>query len=687
MISKLDISSLSLVSGSIETKKEALRIFVDEENSFSLSCKDFALYKTRSASEYLCLDLSIKTDRMPTVYVEFIKHQESEEKVLRIRYFMIPNVRAKMVIQLSELDSHRYFLPAYPGSFKGHVEGEPTDISCIDEIRIRMIHQTQIAWMDLFSIEVRSDFPDMTVSGPVMVDELGQRIGKTWPQKMEDSQQLCTYLHALYAEAQKNNQYPQHWSKYGGYKKLRFNATGFFHTHYDKNRWYLVDPDGYAFISNGVCYGARMGVHGFVDCMQDLFAWLPELEDSRYKDCWTEASAIAEFVKRNSAETGKGRLMFNFARANMIRAFGPDHWWDAWLKITTARFKYWGINTIGVGVNTYTDERVHDFLAQAKIPFVVTLQEFPRTKQAIFRDFPDVFSKEYEDACEQYAKEQVAPYVGNPYCIGFFLTNEPEWLFQDSVNPAQQILAYKGSLASKDALLAFLCERYKTIEALNQSWHTEFSAFSDLQKPIMNADFLTSNSNKDLALFRKILIKKYCEVPSKALSAAAPQHLNLGMRYNRLSKNELAGNEYVSVCSFNCYRSDPNEMLDILTEQAQIPGLIGEWHVAANEARNFASGLVSTPNQEERVKAWRFYIHQAISHPMCIGLHYFELNDQPLLGRFDGECMQHGLISVCNVAYPELSEAMHEFSQQMYELANQTIQPTTVKGEIHGYHA
>ena len=195
------------------------------------------------------------------------------------------------------------------------------------------------------------------------------------------------------------------------------------------------------------------------------------------------------------------------------------------------------------------------------------------------------------------------------------------------------------------------------------------------------------NRSAFLRAFRDILIKKYCEVPSQALSIVAPQHLNLGMRYNRLSKKELIGNESFSVSSFNCYRQSPTQMLDMLLGKLNMPALIGEWHIAAQTERNFASGLVSTPNQQERAKAWLYYTHQAVSHPMCVGLHYFEYNDQPLLGRFDGECMQHGLISVCNVPYPELSEAMHEFSQQMYELANQKIQPTTVKGEIHGYHA
>ena len=57
----------------------------------------------------------------------------------------------------------------------------------------------------------------------------------------------------------------------------------------------------------------------------------------------------------------------------MIRVFGADGWLDAWHKINTARLKRWGFNTIGVGVNNSSDERVMEYLVMVEIPFVCTL--------------------------------------------------------------------------------------------------------------------------------------------------------------------------------------------------------------------------------------------------------------------------------------------------------------------------
>ncbi|AEV29398.1 Beta-galactosidase [Sphaerochaeta pleomorpha str. Grapes] len=687
MDTSIALTDLSIVSGEKDETSQTLRILPNDKDFFCLTYKKPSNRDIWNPDRYLCIDLIIDTDRMPTVYFDFVSHSDGTEHILSVYYFLIPTARVKMVVKLSELDSHRYFTPTYPGSFKGHVRGEPTCIDSIDEIRIRMGTAVGFQSVEIFSLCLKDTLGDMQVLGHPLVDEMGQRKGYQWPGKMESVNEMVSYLRTELANAKGASSYPSGWSRYGGYRKLKFDATGYFHSHHDGKRWWLVDPDGYAFLSNGICYGARMGVHGFVDQMEDLFDWLPDPDDAMWKDCWTEASKIPEFVKRNGKESGKGRRMFNFARANMIRAFGPDAWWDAWVTINAARIRRWGFNTIGVGVNTYTDEHVEAFLEKANIPFVLTLKDFPLTKKTIYRDFPDVFSEEYRLASKTFAEQQLAAYRGNPLLIGYFITNEPEWLFQQTTNPAERLLAQDGDSASKNALIDFLQKRYGDIMYLNEAWNLDLQSFSDLKKPMEHADMYSEQSKKDLLDFRDILIQKYCEVPSVAAREVDPEHLNLGMRYSQLTPMEFAGNDAFDVCSFNCYRPSPRPMLDILKEKANCPGLIGEWHIAAREMRNFATGLVSSPTQEERTKAIRYYFEQAVSHVSCVGLHYFEMNDQPVLGRFDGECMQHGLISIANVPYASLSKAMEEFAQTMYELANGDLEPIQEKGAIYGIHA
>jgi hypothetical protein len=60
-----------------------------------------------------------------------------------------------------------------------------------------------------------------------------------------------------------------------------------------------------------------------------------------------------------------------------------------------------------------------------------------------------------------------------------------------------------------------------------------------------------------------------------------------------------------------------------------------------------------------------------------VGLHYFEFNDQPLLGRFDGENMQHGMIDVCNRSYEDFALYMRTSAEKLYDIAAGIAAPAT----------
>lgn len=611
-------------------------------------------------ASWICLETKADGNTMPTLLLDFL----SPDKILTIRFSFIPSCWLTLAVRLDELDSHRFFLPTYPGMYKCHVEGEPIDFKSVTAFRIRIPEGASIPSFRRIYLNTQS--PDFRIeTSRKMVDALGQRIEGEWPEKVKNATSLVSYLQGERKKAQARNQYPEGWDAYGGWKQIKFDATGFFHTHYNGKRWYLVDPLGNVFFSNCICYGARLGVFGFADGLENLFEELPS--DTQ---CWTTAIQIPEYQKRYGTDMGGQRKLCNFARANMILAFG-DSWRDAWREIATSRMKKWGFNTIGVGVNTYEDDNVDDFLKKADMPFVVTLKDFPKTKHMIYRDFPDVFSKEYTEASNLFATRQLRKYKKNPWMIGYFITNEPEWLFQQSVNPAKQLLSTKENLESRKELERFLKKRYQTISKMNEIWNTAFVSFEQICLPTT----FTEQAEKDMVQFRNILIHRYCQVPSEAAKKADPDHMNLGMRYNRLTPDEFAGNAEFDVCSFNCYRLSPLPMLDIAkAEDIKRPAIIGEWHITANDGRAFVPGLVSVQNQKERAEACRNYIEQAAAHPCCIGIHYFEMNDQPLLGRFDGECMQHGLVSVCNVPYEEMDAMLQQEALKLYPLITGTLE-------------
>lgn len=628
---------------------------------------------------YFIVDMIADMDAQMLIDFCFEKeNQLPEEKRGFINYEMVPTRRVKLAVDLEEMQSKHFFLLTLPGMLKGRVFCDPSSIGEMNavELCVHPGYSHVFKSLTIFEAYLCDSLPDMKVIGEPMVDEMGQWMQKDWSAKTNSVEEMASYLNREYEQSQTDNNYPEGWSSYGGWTKLNFDATGFFHKHHDGKRWWLVDPEGYAFFSNGMCYGSRMGVHGFVDKMENLFSWLPDSQDVTYQDAWTTADQIPEFVKRNGLEAGKNRKMFNFARANMIRVFGSDGWWNAWMKINSARLKRWGFNTIGVGVDNYYDERVMSYLAEAKIPFVWTLKDFPLTDDLVFRDFPDVYSKQYQERSKTFAENQLTPFAGNPYMIGYFITNEPEWVFQTSVNLAERVFAHPKRLASKEALIELLCQKYRSIEALNRAWKRDFDSFEELYIPFADAEQYSETANKDMEFLRNKLIEKYAQVPGDALRRVDADHMNLGMRYSKISKNEIAGSESFEVISFNCYDPSAEPSLKIASDAINMPSMVGEWHIGGADKGLLSCGLLAAANQEERGKACEFYMQGAMYHKNCVGIHYFEMNDQPLLGRFDGECMQHGVIDICNRSYDELIAHFEATNHKLYDYVSGNLEPT-----------
>jgi hypothetical protein len=96
--------------------------------------------------------------------------------------------------------------------------------------------------------------------------------------------------------------------------------------------------------------------------------------------------------------------------------------------------------------------------------------------------------------------------------------------------------------------------------------------------------------------------------------------------------------------------------------------LIGEYHFGALDRGLPATGLRAVVSQAERGVAYRRYLESGAANPNLVGVHYFILNDQALLGRFDGENYQIGFVDVCHTPYAELVNAAQAAHETMYEV-------------------
>lgn len=633
-------------------------IFPPHGGSLTAACAPYSLGGVLfTAGHMLVMDLTNDADFACALFWDF--REQDDRHYIGFKMGLLPHLRTRVAIPASALDGNILFLPRTPGKLKTVTQGRPIRLDRLGRFGISIPNAPGSVPLIIHDIYVTDTEPDYPVEAKPMVDLLGQKACTTWKSKTGSETELREYLQS---EAEKRiARRPPDRSRYGGWTKKQFEPTGYFTVRHDGRRYWFADPDGYAFFSIGLdC----VGVDG--DCnlvgIEQLTTGLPPKDGVGWSD------------RRDST--------FSWHKANLNRAFG-DLWYDSWAKITRRRMTEWGFNTIAC----WSDM---NYVKRDDRPYVCIFGRYPHTERCIFRDFPDVFSDEFSVSATEYAR-QIIPFKDDKNLIGYFLSNEPGWAFVDKLNIAAMLLECDYPFASKIQLTEFMRERYISSDALNAAWGTSYENFNSLMQPV-DTTLLTEKAQSDLWDFSAEMIREYIKVPSLAVRGNDPNHLNLGIRYAWLSSPVLvSGSEYFDVFSFNCYSMDPAESIESILQtivsadetlrKTGKPLLIGEFHFGALDRGLDATGIRGVTTQAERGKAYRYYMHSAAAHPCCIGAHYFTLNDQGYLGRFDGENYQIGLVDVCNRPYDEFVSGIVTANDELYEVADGARQPTTEKAD------
>ena len=472
-------------------------------------------------------------------------------------------------------------------------------------------------------------------------------------------------LAGKYRAQEKDAAYPfPEWNRWGGDRNRKLKeGTGFFSTCKTADgRWHLTDPDGCDYFSVGPC-GTHAGEWGRIDGFTQCCDWLPEGEPAYQEFFVSRQGRRAAYMPEDSSR------MVNFAGINLKRVYG-EAWREKWEEISCHILMGNGINSQGnfpgIAVNN----------GNGKLAYVRELPDFPVTDTLIFRDFPDVLSPEYQKRAEVYA-QKLEEWKDDPWLIGYFLRNEPEFNFVENLAIANEVLRNPAQTYCREGLIAFLQEKYGTVEAFNRAWKAEFASFDALRKPIADCMALYPDSEEDLRAFSGRLITEYIRVPAMACRAVDPDHLNLGLRWSKAyNVDMMRGWEYFDVFSINCYDFDPTGDMDFVKNAGvDLPILIGEYHCGALDRGLTATGLKGVTDQTERGVMWRYFLERVAAHPYGVAAHWFQYNDQFCLGRQDGENYQIGMVDVCMQPYPELMEAVHASSQVLYQVKNGEREP------------
>ncbi len=473
------------------------------------------------------------------------------------------------------------------------------------------------------------------------IDIYGQYIHGNWPEKIHSDADLKKAYATELAELNASKR-PAEWSRYGGWKNgPKLNATGNFRTEKYQGKWWLVDPEGYLFFSQGI---------------DVLIANTDSTKSEKHEKWFNFPVKTAELP---------------FAQWNLQKKYGQEDFTSAYYETLTRRLEHWGINTIG-------DWGKADLILLGRTPYTLQLTDynwkFPRIAGSKLK-FYDVFDPAYANGMKMLIADnavkrpEVMKSLTDPMCIGYFIDNELNFgnrkgrqIFGDDVlkSPAKQ--------AAKQEFVNDLRVKYITIERLNGAWETDYPDWSAILNRVTVPKSEGYRTDSD-AFFQKA-VNEYFRLCQLAVKGSAPHRLYLGTRFVSTDATRKvffeASQKYCDILTVNIYSHSPANFG--AEGFPDMPVLIGEFHFGILDRGMFSASLAPAGvTQQERALAYTRFLQGALVHPQIVGAHWFQFRDQPLTGRWDGEGYAIGFVDVADTPYPELTHAAREVGENMYQ--------------------
>ncbi|MBM3746567.1 MAG: hypothetical protein FJW34_12295 [Acidobacteria bacterium] len=611
---------------------------------------------TLAKAQYLAADMILDGNHMIVFQLAF---QEGEKgRTFTFRFSGLNQCSFRLRMPLSLVDQNRWGIDREGAFLKPRAGGARVDLAKVDRMRLTVTRKSpkpaRWAMTDLVASEgevARIDKPILP-KGP-LIDELGQSTLHEWPAKSRGVEEVNTRIRRQLQQAPAQK-WPGAFTQWGGWKAKRLGpGSGFFRVLHDGQRWWLVDPQGYAFWSAGLdC--VRVDTTAAFDGLETALKWMPD-PSGEFRDIYD----INPDVRRRAKSV-------NYLAANFIRAVGREGWREKWARVALAELRRLRFNTVG-------NWSEWEFARKEQFPYVRPMSFRPTRVVNIYRDFPDVFHPGFEQDAADYASV-LQDTASDPAFVGYFLMNEPTWGFSSEV-PAAGMLYITETCETRNELARFLKKKYPDDAALSKAWNMEVT-FERVATGKWTA-LLTKEAIKDLEAFSVVMVERYFRVLSSACKAVDKNHLNLGMRWAGLPPQwAVEGMKFFDVFSINCYREKvPAETTRQIHAMLNRPTLIGEWHFGALDVGLPSSGIGHLKNQADRAKAYRVYLEDAAANPHCVGAHWFTLYDQSALGRFDGENYNIGFLDICNRAYEEMGRAATASHERVYDVAAGRVPP------------
>ena len=441
--------------------------------------------------------------------------------------------------------------------------------------------------------------------------------------------------------------------RFGGLKTISFNANGYFRLE-KGNRWWLVTPDGNAFLSWGLNH-------------TDMIY----LQQDYNKDFWMEKFG-AKAIDDPAFQKGFIEKVFN-------------------------DLEYFGMNTLGCHGRK-------ENLGNITTPYLQGLFFAPTAYWSLrgAQGYPDVWSIEFSHRCDTISESICLPKQNDPFLIGYTFTNVPILTDLDAEQhgmvpwgaPQKQRPTWPRALRNRDGntpgkmkYVEKMKQRYPALENFNQRYKTEFATWDELLLAVdwsPNEKVPEIDDAEDNHDFMLDIYEKYYQVTCQAIRGKDPNHLLFGdpLNANTGTTDDIVNlvARHTDLISFQYY--GPYD------EQDQI---LDHWYKLSgkplfNTDSNFTAVSDNMPNpvgwicKDQKTRAAYFldYATRAFCRPFFVGWNW--------CGWVDGweswrTVQQHnGLQDPFGNYHHPLPKVMARFGSRLYEYALGRREPVLVNG-------
>lgn len=328
---------------------------------------------------------------------------------------------------------------------------------------------------------------------------------------------------------------------YGGNENRKFEGTGYFRLEKASDRWWLVDPEGSAFVTIGVNHADETNLkydHNF--------------------DIWKE--------KYGSREK--------------------------WIKGLVKDLKDWGFNTIGwtgdyisgdwgkaldwfgdpINLGHSTSWAAADYKI-ADMPYCLQIRVAEIEDWNGQPSYPDVFSREFDMYCEYLARSICANHVDSKNLIGYFLVDIPGWLPHASGKDFKQLEGLTGK-ERKAKLFNVASKYYETITKHIRKYDPNHLILGDRY-----------NGNKGIPTEVLEAAKSYVDVLSVQYFPSNNEEGYLQMRKDLTNWQSLMDKPVINADIGNWCQTEmnPNRVSDLKDQQERANDYIESINLLINE--------------------------------------------------------------------------------------------------------